>query len=448
MKKSLYCFIVVLIFSSFNHIQKTEFVILQGKIQHFDASAVSVSGKGINHEISIDKEGNFADTLMVSEGYFSLKYNGETTNLYLKPGFNLYLTFDTEQFDETIKYKGIGALENNFIAQRILKEENDLPPMDKLYLLEGNEFLKIITKYKVDVEIALKQDDLDKNFVLNELDNCNYEFISKIQKYPTYHKHFAKKDTVLLETNFLKPLATIDMDNGVNFDKFDSYKGIVQQDFLDNLEDDDSGLDMIQALKNYKSQNIRNALLKSIAYELTPTQPNMEALYNEIMMLSTDEEFKLKLTNKFDKLKDLTMGKPSPKFEFKNTQNELVSLDDLKNNIVYVDVWATWCGPCKREIPALKELELEFRDSAIKFVSISVDKEKDYQTWLNMVAEKELKGIQLFADKDWNSEFVKNYAIDGIPRFILIDKQGNIISADAPRPSSGDEIKNLLKEYL
>ncbi len=52
-----------------------------------------------------------------------------------------------------------------------------------------------------------------------------------------------------------------------------------------------------------------------------------------------------------------------------------------------------------------------------------------------MVAEKELGGIQLFADNDWNSEFVKNYKINGIPRFILIDPNGKVVTPDAPRPS-------------
>jgi hypothetical protein len=62
-----------------------------------------------------------------------------------------------------------------------------------------------------------------------------------------------------------------------------------------------------------------------------------------------------------------------------------------------------------------------------------------------MVEEKELKGVQLFADNDWNSEFVEAYKINGIPRFILIDPTGNIIFADAPRPSS-EELTTVLSE--
>ncbi|WP_321538468.1 TlpA family protein disulfide reductase [Flavobacterium piscinae] len=81
----------------------------------------------------------------------------------------------------------------------------------------------------------------------------------------------------------------------------------------------------------------------------------------------------------------------------------------------------------------------------IEFVSISIDDKKDHEKWKKMVADKELKGIQLFADNDWKSDFVKKYAIDGIPRFILIDTEGKIVNADAPRPSD-TKLKEVLTE--
>ena len=76
-------------------------------------------------------------------------------------------------------------------------------------------------------------------------------------------------------------------------------------------------------------------------------------------------------------------------------------------------------------------------------MSISIDEPKDYDKWKAMVSDKELGGIQLMADNNWNSKFVKDYAILGIPRFILIDPQGNIVSADAPRPSD-PELRKLI----
>jgi thiol-disulfide isomerase/thioredoxin len=148
------------------------------------------------------------------------------------------------------------------------------------------------------------------------------------------------------------------------------------------------------------------------------------------------------------------IGKPSPTFNnYENVNGKKTSLKDLRGKYVYVDVWATWCGPCKAEIPSLKALEKEYHGKDIEFVSISVDNGRGYadnsleaskEGWKKMIAEKEMKGIQLFADKAWKSDFVTGYGIRGIPRFILIDKKGNIVDPDAPRPSS-ESIKNILK---
>jgi len=141
----------------------------------------------------------------------------------------------------------------------------------------------------------------------------------------------------------------------------------------------------------------------------------------------------------------LGKGKNSPKFmAYENNAGGKTSLDDLKGKYVYIDVWATWCGPCLAEIPYLKEVEKAYHGKNIEFVSLSIDEPKDYDKWKTMIKEKELGGIQLLADKAWQSEFVKNYRISGIPRFILIDPKGNIITPDAPRPSK-KELKELFK---
>ncbi|MGB0974434.1 MAG: TlpA family protein disulfide reductase [Flavobacteriaceae bacterium] len=126
------------------------------------------------------------------------------------------------------------------------------------------------------------------------------------------------------------------------------------------------------------------------------------------------------------------IGQPSASFDYENHKGGTTALADLKGKYVYIDMWATWCGPCKREIPFLKEVEEKYHGKNIEFVSISVDKNKE--AWTKMVTEKNLGGIQLHSGDD--REFSKAYEITGIPRFILLDPNGNIVDADAPRPSS------------
>lgn len=149
-------------------------------------------------------------------------------------------------------------------------------------------------------------------------------------------------------------------------------------------------------------------------------------------------------------LKELPQGKASPEFnDYENYDGTKTSLKDLKGKYVYVDVWATWCGPCKKEIPSLKKLEKQYHGKNIQFVSLSVDDDRSHggswdkakETWKAMIKDKSLGGIQLFAPKGWQSEFVTSYKIQGIPRFIIIDPDGKIVSPDAPRPSDPALVK-------
>jgi thiol-disulfide isomerase/thioredoxin len=120
-------------------------------------------------------------------------------------------------------------------------------------------------------------------------------------------------------------------------------------------------------------------------------------------------------------------------------------MKDLKGKVVVVDVWATWCGPCKREIPYLKQLEEEMKGKNVEFVSISVDENRDKNKWLTMVDTAKLGGTQLFAGSP--NDISKYYRISGIPRFMIFDQEGKIISIDSPRPSE-PELKELLLKTL
>lgn len=140
--------------------------------------------------------------------------------------------------------------------------------------------------------------------------------------------------------------------------------------------------------------------------------------------------------------KKMGKGKPSPKFEdYLDFKGGKKSLDSFKGKYVYIDVWATWCGPCIREIPSLQKLEKEYHNKNIEFVSISTDEsrrsggswEAAEKKWRNFVKDRNMSGVQLWSGQDFS--FQQAYQISGIPRFILIDPQGNIVDANAPRPS-------------
>ena len=149
------------------------------------------------------------------------------------------------------------------------------------------------------------------------------------------------------------------------------------------------------------------------------------------------------LDEKIKPWKPLMAGNMAPEYVAETIEGDAVTSTDLQGKKVYIDVWATWCGPCIREIPALKALEEELKDEQVQFVSISIDQLKDKEKWKNFVAEKELGGIQLIVDGAWKSDFAQTYNVTGIPRFMIFDADGTIIDANAPRPSDP-----IIKETL
>ena len=134
-------------------------------------------------------------------------------------------------------------------------------------------------------------------------------------------------------------------------------------------------------------------------------------------------------------------GTDGLKFAYPDKEGKQVSFASLKGKVVLVDVWATWCGPCRAEFPHLKQLEKDVEGKPIQIVSISTDADKDKEKWLKMIKDENLGGMQLYAGQD--NEFSKYYKVNTIPRFLVFDKNGKIVSVDAPRPSN-PKLKELL----
>ena len=164
--------------------------------------------------------------------------------------------------------------------------------------------------------------------------------------------------------------------------------------------------------------------------DLDPAFAKAEKENNEQLYTTLNENYE----EQHNLLKSTSKGSPSPKFEgYENYKGGNNSLDDYKGKYVYIDVWATWCGPCKQQIPFLQTLEKKYHNKNIEFVSISIDNPAAKDAWKTMIKDKNMGGVQLFAGGD--QSFSRAYQISGIPRFILIDPQGNIVEANAPRPS-------------
>ncbi|HSZ26103.1 MAG TPA: TlpA disulfide reductase family protein [Cytophagaceae bacterium] len=138
----------------------------------------------------------------------------------------------------------------------------------------------------------------------------------------------------------------------------------------------------------------------------------------------------------------LVEKQPAPNFTLSDINGTKISLSDFKGKIIYLDFWATWCGPCQAEIPYSRNLQETFKENPnIVFINISFD--QDTKKWQKVVRAKKMMGTQLISINGKESDVITSYNVKTIPRFIIIDKNGLILDADAKRPS-----EKGLTEYL
>lgn len=165
--------------------------------------------------------------------------------------------------------------------------------------------------------------------------------------------------------------------------------------------------------------------------------------YHDFMAMASNPVYKAEIEEMYANDKMMNEQGIAPDFSYISIDGSSLSLKELRGKYVYIDIWATWCAPCRAEIPYLARLEEDYQVRKIHFVSISIDKITNKAIWMDYVKANQLKGIQLIADKDFQSDFVKKFNINGIPRFILIDPAGKIVSGDARKPSDPELRKQL-----
>ncbi|MBL1408252.1 TlpA family protein disulfide reductase [Sphingobacterium faecale] len=158
-------------------------------------------------------------------------------------------------------------------------------------------------------------------------------------------------------------------------------------------------------------------------------------LYDKFAASSPYPDIAKKVRIKYASMEGMLEGNLAPLVNLQDTAGTRFTFEDWRGKYIYIDLWATWCGPCIAEIPHLKALEHDYQGKNILFVSVSMDRDKDKQKWVDFVREENLSGIQVWLDAENNKQITEAFNILQIPRFVLLDDEGRIIDPNAPRPS-------------
>ena len=429
-------------------------------------SRTVVSGKILNipevKKASLAWYKNFISFELKQANEFVLGVKDQISNLYLEPGDSIYVTLDYNQFDETIKFSGKGEANNNFLAQHYLKFENDdsgqsaqqrLKEMDaKTYFNYSDSLFKEELKY-----LDQWKNKLSKDFYEIYKSGKSYEIASQKLNYWQSHQYLSGIKKITFDCNeaeyaFLKEMKTQN-DLLINNPKYCSFLGSYLNYKYELWKCKSTTKDQNNLEQNYYfAKELFNG--KSRNYLLACSVHNMlnygnfktaEILFEDYKKVSDDKDVVAMLAAEFEKASELAPGKTAPNFTLKNLEGKDVSLSDFKGKVVYLDFWASWCGPCRAEIPSAAKMEEDLKDKEVVFLKVSIDENE--QSWRKIIEEKQLGGVHLIAN-GFGDPVPKSYQVEGIPKYVLIDKDGNLIDSNAPRPSSEKEIVDKILAAL
>lgn len=401
---------------------------------------VTISVKDSVYSVELDSLGN-TDILLKEDflpEYTTCFYQRGWMSLYLKPGKSVEVFLNSD----SLYFKGKGAKINYYLNSDFLKlYEADFKLKEKDFIISLENRLHDCYHY-------LDSAGLDENFKQIEKKRLYYNVYRLLSFYPYQHARCAELPDYRPSVEFVdyfNSVAREDESLVTVGEYLQLFRGLIE--VKANRERREG--DPLQTLKHklyFVGHQIKGPSLAAYLTDECMTDyvknfgvDGIQELLPFYGMKVTDPVKAAKFRQLCAQWAKLAKGQPSPGFNYPAFRGGRVSLTDLRGKYVYIDMWATWCYFCCEELPDLKCLEKRLDGKNICFVSISCD--KDLEAWRKKVEEEKLRGFQL--NIGGNRKFMHDYLVSGIPRYILLDQEGKIISANMTRPSNPNTLKML-----
>ncbi len=170
----------------------------------------------------------------------------------------------------------------------------------------------------------------------------------------------------------------------------------------------------------------------------------LEQLNDSLKKELGDNSYVAAFSKQVEDMKRLPLGSMAPEIKLQSPEGKEISLSSLKGKIVVIDFWASWCNPCRREMPQMAELYKKYKGKGVEIYGVSLDDNMD--AWKTAIDHDHITWIQVSELKKWDSKVVQMYGIEEIPNSILLDQSGKIVAKELHLEELEIKIQELLSK--
>lgn len=350
------------------------------------------------------------------------------------------------------KYSGTRLAEHQYSNNRnewnqityYLQENINIDKPEKFFEVLYSEWKKEFEKanqFKTRDNFIPKKDFIEREKKLVSIKYLNYK-----NTYLDSRKAMFPNDKTIIpsEINSIRSKISLDDQSLISDENYLTY--LKYEVCKNDNRDIDIKIKEIENISKLKASPFKNRLLFSylkINLEEASSSKERNDLLNNYSEYITDNQLKNNLLSQFEIFERLGKGNEARLVQAKTLDGKSILLSDFKGKFIAIDVWATWCSPCKYESPFFEKMAIKYNKENIVFVGLSTD--KNTEKWFIDAKNKSKSVIHLLLEN--SALFSKDYNVNSIPRFILIDSEGKIYNANMPRPSQ-ESFEMLLRKAL